>query len=100
MEEIETAAGETPAECGPVERAVRGDIEALGDLDGMRPSLAATALALARELDAGTETSTAALARELRETLAALTAASEAEDAAARLAAELSAPLIQESGSA
>ncbi len=36
---------------GPIERAVREDIEALGDLEGAQPSLAQMAYKLARQID-------------------------------------------------
>ncbi len=54
---------------GSVETAVREDIDALGDLSGMQPSLAASALALARSIDSADERNVAALAKELRATL-------------------------------
>jgi hypothetical protein len=76
-----------------VERTVRADLRGLGELTGVRPTLAATAITLARQLDAGGGMATAAIARELRETLRALTEASEDDDAATRLAAELSTPV-------
>lgn len=55
-----------------VEAAVRSDIEELGDLTGLEPSLAAMALRLAAEIDAGGSEggpSLPALNRELRVTL-------------------------------
>lgn len=59
---------------GDVETEVREDIEALGELTGMEPSLAATAYALAARIDdIDTEDkSIPALTRELRATLTAL----------------------------
>jgi hypothetical protein len=56
---------------GDVEQEVREDIEALGELTGMEPSLAATAYALAARIDdQDTEDkSIPALTRELRATL-------------------------------
>lgn len=57
---------------GSVEGAVSEDIDALGDLTGAQPSLAASALALARAIDTGEERNIAALAKELRATLAEL----------------------------
>lgn len=54
---------------GSVETAVREDIDALGDLSGAQPSLAASALALARSIDTADERNVAALAKELRATL-------------------------------
>ena len=62
--------GEGP---GPVEASVRADLAALGPLTGgVRGALSATAYALARCLDEGAGMSTAAVARELRATLAEL----------------------------
>jgi len=57
---------------GDVEAATRESVEELGDLAGQEPALAETAYALAAALDAGAGMSTAAVARELRATLAAL----------------------------
>lgn len=60
---------------GPVERAVRDDIEQLGDLVGVEPSLSALAYTLAREIDSdGGEDGRQLhqLSRELRQTLAQL----------------------------
>jgi hypothetical protein len=37
---------------GPVETAVRGDVEVLGDLAGLEPSLSEMAYTLARRIDA------------------------------------------------
>ncbi|MFE7559657.1 hypothetical protein [Kitasatospora sp. NPDC057500] len=57
---------------GPIEEAVREDIEALGDLLGVEASLAAMAIRLAVELDAGggeDGRQVPALNRELRSTL-------------------------------
>lgn len=57
---------------GPVEAAVRDDIEALGDLLGVEASLAAMAIQLATEMDAGGGEDgrlLPALNRELRSTL-------------------------------
>jgi hypothetical protein len=54
---------------GPVERAVRRDVRALGDLGGVQRSLAETAFNLARTLDEGAGMAAAAVARELRATL-------------------------------
>ncbi|MFE2352218.1 helix-turn-helix domain-containing protein [Kitasatospora cineracea] len=76
------------AEAGTVEAALADDLEHLGDLTGMEPTLAATAVRLARQIDGGrpvaceecgTPVRTPAdsralpqLARELRATVAAL----------------------------
>ncbi|GIH91953.1 hypothetical protein Psi01_25830 [Planobispora siamensis] len=54
---------------GPVESQTRADIEALGPLTRVQPSLAETAYTLARALDEGAGLSTAAIARELRSVL-------------------------------
>jgi hypothetical protein len=64
---------ESDAELGGVEAVVRGDITELGELMGIQPSLAQTAYTLARQLDASASMATAAVARDLRETLRALT---------------------------
>lgn len=92
---------------GPVEAAVRADIARLGDLDGIRPSLAEIAYSLARYLDSTADAEparrggppprdqTAAVAKELRSTLADLTAG-EADDlraGQARILHLLSAPV-------
>jgi hypothetical protein len=84
---------ESDADLGEVEAAVRAVVAELGELDGVQPALAAAAYMLARQLDSGAGMATAAVARELRETLRALTEASDADDVASRLAAELSAPV-------
>lgn len=60
---------------GRVEAAVRSDVEQLGDLVGIEPSLAEMAYALAHEIDAGGGDEgklLPQLARELRQTLAQL----------------------------
>ena len=60
---------------GPVEEAVRSDIEQLGDLVGVEPALSEMAYRLAREIDAGggeDGKQLAQLNRELRATLAQL----------------------------
>ncbi|MFE7791307.1 hypothetical protein [Streptomyces sp. NPDC057460] len=60
---------------GPVEEAVRSDIEQLGDLVGVEPSLSEMAFTLAREIDAGGGDESKLLPqlnRELRQTLAQL----------------------------
>ncbi|MGW5647528.1 hypothetical protein [Saccharopolyspora sp. NPDC003762] len=72
-----------PPECprctggtGAVERAVRADVEGLGELEGAQPSLAQTAYALAAAIDAGggeDGKQIPALAKELRATLKVLT---------------------------
>jgi transcriptional regulator with XRE-family HTH domain len=73
-------AGETeaPHPHGPIEAAVREDVEVLGDLDvigGVAPTLAAVAYRLARELDFGGGEggkTLHSLSKELRSTLAEL----------------------------
>ncbi len=58
---------------GETERAVRADLGALGDEEApWRRSLAAVAVALAREIDGARLTSVAPSARQLREVLAAI----------------------------
>ena len=60
---------------GPVEEAVRSDVEQLGDLVGVEPSLSEMAFTLAREIDAGGGDEGKLLPqlnRELRQTLAQL----------------------------
>ncbi|MFD6531573.1 hypothetical protein [Streptomyces sp. NPDC060184] len=60
---------------GPVERAVRSDVEQLGDLVRIEPSLSEMAYTLAREIDAGGGEDGKLLPqlnRELRQTLAQL----------------------------
>lgn len=58
-------------ECGPVEAAVLADLEQI-EIPPGRSGLAAAALTLARKLDTDAGLATAAVARELRATLAAL----------------------------
>ncbi|MGE5502450.1 MAG: hypothetical protein ACM3W4_11050 [Ignavibacteriales bacterium] len=79
---------------GPVETAVRGDVEQLGDLAGVEPSLSEMAYTLARRIDAAAtgecETCGEAVAqddkllpqlnRELRATLAQLLEGRAADD--------------------
>ena len=54
---------------GAVERAVRRDVRALGELTDIQRSLAETSYTLAKTLDEGAGLATAAVARELRVTL-------------------------------
>jgi hypothetical protein len=77
---------------GPVEAQVRADIVALGDLDGIQPSLAQTAYTLARALDDGAGMATAAVARELRATLEQIVEVGDDGGAAASLYEQLSRP--------
>jgi hypothetical protein len=68
---------------GPVEEAVRSDVEQLGDLVGVEPSLSEMAYALAHEIDAGggeDGKQLASLNRELRQTLAQLLEGRAADD--------------------
>lgn len=68
---------------GDVERAVRDDVEALGDLVGVEPSLTELAYRLASEIDQlpGEDTKLLAnLSRELRLTLAQLLEGRAADD--------------------
>ncbi|HEY5833599.1 hypothetical protein [Streptomyces sp.] len=68
---------------GPVEEAVRADVEALGDLVGIEPSLSQMAFRLAREIDMGggeDGKQLAQLNRELRQTLAQLLEGRAADD--------------------
>ncbi|MGW0805257.1 hypothetical protein [Nonomuraea sp. NPDC002799] len=77
---------------GPVEAAVRGDVDALDVSGSMARSLAATAFNLAHKLDTDAGMATAAVARELRETLKALAEAA-GDDDGSDLVAELSTSL-------
>ncbi|HEU4753634.1 MAG TPA: hypothetical protein VFU47_11045 [Armatimonadota bacterium] len=58
-----------PVLMGPLETAVRGDVDALGLASSTSRSLAELAYNLARKLDDGAGMATAAVAKELRETL-------------------------------
>lgn len=77
---------------GPVETAVRGDVDALDLAGAIARSLAETAYNLARKLDNDAGMATAAVARELRETLKALAEAAGDDDESALLA-QLSTPV-------
>ncbi|MFE2243899.1 hypothetical protein ACFXCU_30870 [Streptomyces virginiae] len=68
---------------GPVEKAVREDVEALGDLVGVEPSLTELAHRLAREVDRLPSEDTKLLpqlSRELRQTLGQLLEGRAADD--------------------
>ncbi|MFD8882377.1 hypothetical protein ACFV0H_07615 [Streptomyces erythrochromogenes] len=68
---------------GPVEKAVRDDVEQLGDLVGVEPSLTELAYRLATEIDLLTSEDNkllANLSRELRLTLAQLLEGRAADD--------------------
>lgn len=68
---------------GPVEKAVRDDVEQLGDLVGVEPSLTELAYRLATEVDQLSDEDTkllANLSRELRLTLAQLLEGRAADD--------------------
>jgi DUF1365 family protein len=80
----------TERECGPVEAAVRGDVDAMDVTSSVARSMAAAAFNLARKLDQDAGMATAAVARELRETLKALAEAA-GDDDGSDLVAELSA---------
>ncbi|MEU9065460.1 hypothetical protein AB0D60_01000 [Streptomyces sp. NPDC048306] len=70
-------------QAGPVETTVRDDVEQLGDLVGVEPSLSEMAYALAREIDAGggeDGKQLPSLNRELRQTLAQLLEGRAADD--------------------
>jgi hypothetical protein len=82
----------TEHEPGPVEAAVRGDVDALDITGAMARSLAETAFNLACKLDNDAGMATAAVARELRETLKALAEAA-GDDDGSELVTELSAAL-------
>lgn len=81
---------------GPVQTAVRLDVGAMGELRGVQPSLAETAFALAAQLDAGAGMATAAVARELRATLAEMTKGRTDDDATAAFIATLATPELAE----
>ncbi|MBX6382176.1 MAG: hypothetical protein IRZ07_04250 [Microbispora sp.] len=85
-------AEETSETYGPVEAAVRGDVDALELISPVARSLAETAYNLARTLDQGAGMATAAVARELRETLKTLAEAA-GDDDGAELLARLSTPV-------
>jgi hypothetical protein len=80
-------------EGGPCETATRAEIAALSG--PVSPALAATAVHLARHLDRGAGLATAATARELRATIAALTAGGgDEEDDTQRLLERISGPAV------
>ncbi len=81
-------------EIGDAEREIRAAVECL-DLSGVfGRSLAEVAFNLARKLDRDAGMATAAVARELRETLKVLQEASGDDDGTAELLAELSTPVV------
>lgn len=83
------------AEHGPLEAKTRAAVEELGDLDGIHGPLAELAFALAQRIDAGARgMAAAAIARELRETLRAMTEAADDGDAVAELLRQLSSPVV------
>ena len=82
---------DSPDARGPVERALDTSLESVTVTPG-REVLVASARTLARALDAGAGLSTAAVARELRATIGALTADDGIDDGLAELVAELSSP--------
>jgi hypothetical protein len=80
-------------EAGPVEQAVRRDAEQM-DLTGpLCRSYSESAFNLARKLDNDAGMATAAVARELRETLRVLQEASGDDDGTGELVSELSPPM-------
>jgi hypothetical protein len=79
-------------EGGACEAATRAEIAAL--TGPVSPALAATAMHLARHLDHGAGLATAATARELRATIAALTAGGGEDDGTQELLERLSAPVL------
>ncbi|HEU4751526.1 MAG TPA: hypothetical protein VFU47_00360 [Armatimonadota bacterium] len=58
-----------PVLMGPLETAVRGDVDALGLVSPTARSMAELAFNMARKLDDGAGMATAAVAKELRDTL-------------------------------
>lgn len=89
-----------PADLGDVESAVAETIESLNEISPLHDGLAATARVLARTLDDGAGLATAAVARELRATLEALTkeggsgGSSDIDELIARLSTPLGHPEI------
>lgn len=77
---------------GPLEEAVRGDIDALGLVSPTARSMAELSYNLARKLDGGAGMATAAVAKELRETLTEMAKEAEDDDGSALLA-RLSTPV-------
>lgn len=77
---------------GPLEEAVRGDIEQLGLVSPTARSMAELSYNLARKLDGGAGMATAAVAKELRETLDAMAEVAGDDDGSALLA-HLSTPV-------
>lgn len=85
-------ADDSLSDLGPLEAAVAADIEGLGELDdGYLRSRVQIALNLARKLDKGAGMATAAVANELRSTLADLWEAAGDDDGLAGL--DLSTPV-------
>jgi hypothetical protein len=90
-----------PASCvpetegGPVEQATRADLAEMASSGPVSRSLAATALTLARALDQGAGLAVAAVARELRATLAALAgpAGGDPDDGTQEFFARMSTPV-------
>lgn len=80
---------------GPVELAVARTLRGIDQLHAAHEGLAASALVLARTLDGDAGLATAAVARELRATLTALTTSGsdEGDDDFATIVASLSAPV-------
>lgn len=83
------------ADCGPLEAKTRAAVEELGDLDGVQATLAELAFALAERMDRGAKgMAAAAIAREIRETLRAMTEAADDGDAVAELLRQLASPVV------
>jgi hypothetical protein len=86
---------EDEAEYGPLEAATRAAVEELGDLDGIQGPLSELAFVLAKRMDDGARgMAAAAIARELRETLRAMTEAADDSDAVTELLAQLASPVV------
>lgn len=83
---------EAPVLYGPLEAAVRGDVDALGLVSPTARSLAELAFNMARKLDSGAGMATAAVAKELRDTLNQMVEQAGDDDGAALLE-RLSAPV-------
>jgi hypothetical protein len=81
-----------PPFVGPLERAVRADLEALALVSPTAGSMEQLAYNLARKLDDGAGMATAAVAKELRETLAAM-AEEAGDDDGSALLERLSTPM-------
>ena len=82
-------------EYGPIETKTRKAVADLGSLEGFQAALAELAYALAQRIDAGaTGMAMSANARELRDTIKAMTEAADVSDATAELLRQLAAPVV------